>query len=48
MCYSGWVFPGLLTDEESGAYNDELDIVIPYQNKIQKIYKSRHKPLEFY
>ena len=25
----------------------KLDIIIPYQKKIQKIYKSRDKPLEF-
>ena len=47
MYYSGWVFSGLLTDEERGPIMMKLDIVIPYQKKIQKVYKSRDKPLEF-
>ena len=47
MYYSGWVFSGLLTDEGRGPIMMNLDIVIPYQKEIQKVYKSRDKSLEF-
>ena len=47
MYYSGWVFSALLTDEGRGPIMMKLDIVILYQKKIQKVYKSRDKSLEF-
>ena len=57
--YSGWAFPGLLTD---GGWTKKaslpkichtyptmmkLSTVIPYLKKIQKIYESRDTPPEF-
>ena len=34
------VFSGVLTEYERGPMIIKLDIVIPYQKKIQKVYKS--------